>query len=109
MSGGAYGFSDPFVEIGLILWIVAVSLAEMLVWPGERLLQVIVSGVDGSGGGSGSAAVHTPVPLGGAPPEVTTNWVNTDRATAIATRVALSAWTVCVVLVFATIVMVQKP
>jgi hypothetical protein len=119
MSGGAYGFSDPFVEIGLILWIVAVSLAEMLVWPGERLLQVIVSGVDGSGGGSGgvggagggsSAAVHTPVPLeGGAPPEVTTNWVNTDRATAIATRVALSAWTVCVVLVFATVVMVQKP
>jgi uncharacterized membrane protein YgcG len=122
MSRGAYDFSDPFVQIGLILWIVAVSLAEMLVWPGERLLQVIVSRADGSGaaGGSGGAGgfggaggaggVDTPIPLeGGAPPEATTTWVKTDQTTAIATRVALSAWTVCAVFVFATVVMVQKP
>jgi hypothetical protein len=129
MSRGAYDFSDPFVQIGLILWIVAVSLAETLVWPGERLLQVIVSRADGSGaawgvggaGGAGGSAsggvggvdggvVDTPIPLeGGAPPEATTTWVKTDQTTAIATRVALSAWTVCAVFVFATVVMVQKP
>jgi hypothetical protein len=137
MSRGAYGFSDPFVQIGLVLWIVAVSLAEMLVWPGERLLQVIVSGADSSGGGSGGAGgaggagaggsgaagsgaagsggaggalADTPTPLeGNASPEVVTTWEKTGQATAIATRVALSAWTVCAVFVFATVVMVQKP
>jgi hypothetical protein len=123
MSRGAYDFSDPFVQIGLILWIVAVSLAEILVWPGERLLQVIVSGTDGAGaGGAGGAdgadgaggaggvdGAGGAGGVGGAQPEVTTTWVKTDQTTGIATRVALSAWTVCAVFVFATVVMVQKP
>jgi hypothetical protein len=95
MSRGSYDFSNPFVQIGLILWIVAISLAEMVVWPGERQLQGIVSG--------GRDVRADGVVAAGS------GWVSTDQTTGIALRVALTAWTVCVVFVVATVVMVAKP
>lgn len=95
MSSKAYSFSDTFVQLGLVLWIVAVGLAEMVVWPGERKLQDDISGhwtksseasrassADGSSGGD---------------------------VKQLATRVALSAWTVCAVIICATVIMVDKP
>lgn len=83
MSRGAYDFGDPFVQIGLGLWIAAAALAELVVWPGERRLQRIISD---------------------------RSWpASTDESAGIGARVALSAWAVCVVLLIATVVMVQKP
>jgi hypothetical protein len=99
MSGHAYDFGDPFVQIGLILWIVAVSVAELVVWPGERMLQGVISESPVGAGGE----------AGPGDPEAPALWVSTPREAAVALRVALSAWTVCAVLIVATVVMVQKP
>lgn len=38
-SGGTYRVGDPFVEVGLGLWVVAVLAAELVVWPAERQVQ----------------------------------------------------------------------
>lgn len=101
MSRGVYGFGDAFVQVGLVLWITAVATAEMVVWPGERTLQAIVSG---------HGAAHRPArgPIEG-DRESPLRWAATGEARRVATRVALSAWAVCAVLVAATVVMVQKP
>jgi hypothetical protein len=80
MSQGAYGFGDGFVELGLVLWIIGMSLAELVVWPGERILQGTIS----------------------------EKWRNTPDTKSLATRVAISAWAVCAVVAVACVVMVQK-
>jgi hypothetical protein len=80
MSRSAYGLDDRFVQLGLVLWIVCVGLAELVVWPGERLVQRVVS--DGWQG------------------------ADLDR---LGARVAVSAWGICVLIVVATVIMVQKP
>ena len=46
-SSGAFAAGDGFVVWGLFLWLVAVLVAEMVVWPGERRIQQIVSGQQG--------------------------------------------------------------
>jgi hypothetical protein len=82
MSQHAYGFADTFVEVGFVLWIIAVGLAEMVVWPGERKIQGLVAD----------------------------DWAGdlVDlRKTSV--RVAISAWVVCGVLVVAIISIVQNP
>ena len=134
MSKGAYDFGDLFVQLGLILWIVGVSVAEIVVWPGERALQGIVSdSVDVPGGSEVAAPAsqlgadqpsHARDRAAGAEPpagaddggvhdadhsEPQVLWVNNGKATATAVRVALSAWTVCALLIVATVFMVQKP
>lgn len=38
-SGGTYHVTDPFVEVGLGVWVVAVALAETVLWPAERQVQ----------------------------------------------------------------------
>jgi hypothetical protein len=80
MSQGAYGLDDRFVQLGLVLWIVCVAVAELVVWPGERRVQRVVA--DGWQGGDLRR-------IGG--------------------RVAASAWAICVVIVVASVIMVQKP
>jgi uncharacterized membrane protein len=42
-SGGAFSTGDGFVLDGLLLWSVATVVAEGVVWPGERRIQVAVS------------------------------------------------------------------
>lgn len=42
-SHGAFAAGDGFVVSGLFLWLVAVLVAEMVVWPGERRIQQVVS------------------------------------------------------------------
>ena len=79
MSRGAYGLDDRFVQLGLVLWIVCVAVAELVVWPGERRVQGVVSG-----GWQGD--LHR-----------------------VGAWVAASAWATCVLIVVATVVMVQKP
>ncbi len=38
-SDGAFSSGDGFVVVGLMVWLVAALLAEMVVWPGERRIQ----------------------------------------------------------------------
>lgn len=80
MSQGDWSFSDGWVVAGLMLWTVAVAVAEGVLWPAERRLQSAV--VDPSTG--------------------------TDvRATCL--QVVGTAGGVAVVLVVAMVVMVVKP
>jgi len=100
MSQGAYRLDDSFVELGFVLWVAAVAIAELLVWPGERILQRVVS----------QRWLRDPVLS--SPAESTTQKFGLPddvEAKRIATRVALSSWLVCGLIVSATVVMVQKP
>ena len=62
MSRSAYGLDDRFVQLGLVLWIVCVALAELVVWPGERRVQSVVSGGWQGGTCAGSGAGWRPRP-----------------------------------------------
>ena len=42
-SRGAFTSHDAFVVLGLVLWLVAAAGAELVVWPAERRIQVIVT------------------------------------------------------------------
>jgi uncharacterized membrane protein len=42
-SAGAFDGADGFVVGGLLLWLVAAALAEAMVWPAERRIQVVVT------------------------------------------------------------------
>lgn len=61
MSHGDWTFSDGWITLGLILWAVAASVAEIALWPAERRLQALVSepspGSDGAGLRKGCLAV----------------------------------------------------
>jgi len=39
-SDGVFRSGDGFVVVGLVLWLAATLLAEVVVWPGERRIQV---------------------------------------------------------------------
>jgi len=80
MSQGAYDLEDTFVQLGLVLWIASAGLAELVVWPSERLLQRVVSGEWGR-----------------------------EEVRRIGGRVAISAWLTCAVLLTAIVAMFQKP
>ena len=47
-SDGAFASGDGFVVVGLVVWLVAALLAEVVVWPGERRIQVEVTEAVGS-------------------------------------------------------------
>jgi uncharacterized membrane protein len=42
-SGGAFSVGDGWVLSGLVLWLVATVVAEAVVWPGERRIQLLVT------------------------------------------------------------------
>jgi hypothetical protein len=80
LSQGAYDLQDLFVQLGLVLWIASAGLAELVVWPSERLLQRVVSG----------------------------EWDRVE-ARRLGARVSVSAWLTCAVMLTAIVVMFQKP
>ena len=80
MSQGDFSFSDGWITIGIALWAVVAVVAELVLWPTERLLQQAV--VDDRPAGD----LRTPC-----------------------ARVAVLAASFEVVLVVATVVMVAKP
>jgi hypothetical protein len=53
MSQGAFALSDGWVMAGLAVFVVVVLLAEGILWPAERRLQVAVSSAAGDGDGDG--------------------------------------------------------
>ena len=85
-SGGAFQAGNGFVVWGLFLWLVAVLTAEMVVWPGERRIQQVVS-----------------------------KWADpADAATAAefdrdCRRVATASAVLCAVFVVAFVIMIAKP
>jgi uncharacterized membrane protein len=42
-SAGAFDAADGFVVAGLVLWLSAVALAEAVLWPAERSIQLVVT------------------------------------------------------------------
>lgn len=52
-SDGAFASGDGFVVVGLVVWLAAALLAEVVVWPGERRIQVEVTGRWGEADGAG--------------------------------------------------------
>lgn len=54
-SGGAWDAGDAWVVVGLVLWLAATVLAEVVVWPGERRIQQAVG--DGWGDPGTAAAL----------------------------------------------------
>jgi uncharacterized membrane protein len=80
MSHGEWSFSDAWVGIGLVLWLVVAVVAELVLWPAERRLQAAV--------GAPSAAA--------------------DQRSLCLRLVAVAA-VLALVLVAATVVMVAKP
>jgi|SRR5579863_1346333 len=108
-SHGAFRAADSFVVIGLVLWLVATLMAEAVVWPGERRIQLELtarwsdSGVGGAADDADAADVAgvaggARLPVGGAGA--------LDRA---CRRVAASAAVLAVLFVAATVIMVGKP
>ena len=58
MSQHRYEFSDRFVAFGIVLWLLAVGLAETVVWPGEKEISRAVSGDwDGAASEGGMATI----------------------------------------------------
>jgi uncharacterized membrane protein len=83
MSKGDWSFSDGWIAVGLMLWVVAALVAEMALWPIERKLQRAVDGLEG---GAPDGAIGREC-----------------------LQVAGMAFGLLVILVVATVVMVAKP
>lgn len=93
-SAGAFSTQDGFVVSGLILWALATVVAEVVVWPGERRIQVVVStGWDALG------STGTP------PPAPDTD----DRFARDCRRVARASAVLSGVFIAAVILMVAQP
>ncbi len=83
-SDGLFRATDGFVVVGLALWLVATLMAEAVVWPGERRIQV----------------------------GLTERWGNADTARALdrdCRLVVASAAVLAVLFLAATVIMVGKP
>jgi len=80
MSQGDWSYSDDWVLIGLVVWLAAALLAELMLWPAERRLRETVA--RGQGGGD----------------------LATDCRSAAGASLAIG-----LLLVAATVVMVAKP
>jgi len=42
-AGGAFDADDGFVVLGLSMWLAAVLVAELVVWPAERRIQAVIA------------------------------------------------------------------
>ena len=83
-SDGAFHAGQGFVVVGLVLWLVAALLAEVVVWPVERRIQVAL----------------------------TERWSDPDAAATLdrdCRQVAAAAAVLALVFVAATVIMVGKP
>jgi uncharacterized membrane protein len=92
-SAGAFSTGDGFVIVGLVLWALATVVAEIVVWPGERRIQVVVST-------RWDASEPTAAGLGGD---------TDDRFAQDCRRVALACGLLSGVFIAAVIVMVARP
>jgi hypothetical protein len=91
-SAGAFSTQDGFVVAGLILWALATVVAEVVVWPGERRIQMVVS--------TGWATTGAPAEPG---PDTDGRFARDCR------RVALACGLLSGVFVVAVVLMVAQP
>lgn len=115
MSGGAYRAGSDWVLTGIGLWVVAIGLAEAVLWPAEQRVRRALAAAAAAGApGVGPPAVTaapTSEPTGAGVPAVvgaTRVVVPSDARDAARTVVRWSV-VVLVVLVVAAVVMVAKP
>ncbi|HXQ90209.1 MAG TPA: hypothetical protein VN768_01555 [Acidimicrobiales bacterium] len=90
-SKGAFDAGDTFVVVGLMVWLVSALLAEVVLWPGERRIQVELAEC----WGDPAAAADAAGPAG---------TLDGDCR-----RVAVAAAVLGVLFVAATVIMVGKP
>ncbi len=99
-SKGRWTFSDGWIVIGLVLWVVAASLAEMVLWPSERRVQDALRTIgprsEPTGAGAASAEPSGPTEKG-------------TELRRLGGRAVAAAAVVIVVLLAASVVMVAKP
>jgi len=100
-SHGAFRPGDGFVVIGLVLWLAATLVAEVVVWPGERRIQLGLAARWSDAGAAAAAGADA-----GA--------AGADAGAAGALdrecrRVAASAALLVVLFLAATVIMVGKP
>jgi len=88
MSNGYWHFSDPWIGVGLVVWLVVAGLDEAVLWPAERLVQRSVHPSDQQGPDGDDATI--------------------DRMAALRRIVWCSTASV-VLLAVAVVVMVAKP
>ncbi|HUC38435.1 MAG TPA: hypothetical protein VMR97_15085 [Acidimicrobiales bacterium] len=121
-SGGAFDDSDTFVVVGLALWLVAAVTAEVLVWPAERRIQLVVAEQwqspdaedDRPVSAAGAAPDIAPASAAGATPGITPpqpvpsdEWAR--RLARDCNRVAAAAAVLGAVFAAAVVLMVAKP
>ena len=102
-SHGAFRAADGFVVIGLLLWFTAALVAEAVVWPAERRIQLELTAGWGGDGGHGVGGGDGVACRGGGE-------VRDARAFDRDCRlVAIAAAALAVVFLAATVIMVGKP
>lgn len=94
MSQGAYAVTDGWVLGGLFLFVALAFLAEGVLWPAERRLQLAV------------AAAGTPA---AGPEAATVRPASSEAVTADAARMERAASGALVLLVVATVLMIAQP
>ncbi len=111
-SHGAFRAADGFVVIGLLLWLTAALVAEAVVWPAERRIQLeLIGGWGGEdddvvGGGAGGGDGRGGGRGGGAGGGDTRDARALDRDCRL---VATAAGALAVLFLAATVIMVGKP
>lgn len=88
-SGGTFGFGDLWVVLGLVAWLGAAGAAEGLLWPAERRIQAALAAGALPTGPSGAALAPSLV--------------------GEARTIALVGWSIAVILVVVTVLMVAQP
>lgn len=101
MSHGDWTFSDAWILIGIVLWVIAASLAEMALWPSERRLQELVSSGASVGGPDGIPKNTTSEPG--------TGLMSPVELRALCWRTTAISAVVAAILVAGCVVMVSKP
>ena len=109
LSHGDWSFSDGWIMVGLILWVLVAVSAEMYLWPAERRLQTAVSPSVSSAGTSFPGGDGGGPPVAGVEDGVRSGADAGADLGSECLRVVVLAATLSVVLVVAAVVMVAKP
>jgi uncharacterized membrane protein len=100
-SHGAFRAGEGFVVIGLVLWLAATVLAEAVVWPGERRIQLALTARWSDAGIAGADA--------GAPGAGGVAGADAGALDRDCRRLAAAAAVLAVLFVAATVIMIGKP
>jgi hypothetical protein len=102
MSRGSFGLADAWVEAGFALWIGAITVCELVVWPGENELGARL----GPAGSQVDPPAPAPPPSG---PHEPGHGGPVRTAATISAHVRGASWVVVALLVVATGFMVGQP